>query len=227
MSTNVLTNGKINDPATATLGDVLYADTTKAHLPETAWTELLEAIAGGDQIALHALYDRAHGIVFTLMMRMMNNRETAEELTVDVFHEIWKTAGSYEASQVTVVGWIMTRARSRAIDRLRFEQRKKRTRPALHEPDALSDFRTTDDALEAGDRRRVLREALTRLTAPEREAIEAAFFCGSSYADVAARLNEPLGTIKTRIRSGLSKLRLVLGAKVESPKIESPRVESQ
>src|SRR5579864_5669228 len=79
----------------ATLGDVLYAN-SKARIPEQEWAALVQSIAAGDQLALHALYERAHHIVFTLVMRITANRETAEELTVDVFHDIWRRASRYD-----------------------------------------------------------------------------------------------------------------------------------
>ena len=117
----------------ATLGDVLYAK-SKAPVPEQDWAALVQSIAAGDQIALHALYERAHRIVFTLIMRMTANRETAEELTIDVFYDIWRRASRYDAANGTVLGWIMNQARSRAIDRLRFENRKKRSPGGDMEP---------------------------------------------------------------------------------------------
>jgi RNA polymerase sigma factor (sigma-70 family) len=110
----------------ATLGDVLYAR-AKPALPEQDWSALVQSIASGDDRALHALYERAHRPVFTLMMRITANRETAEELTIDVFHDVWRRAKGYDAANGTVLGWIMNQARSRAIDRLRFETRKKRS----------------------------------------------------------------------------------------------------
>src|SRR5215813_2457865 len=109
-----------------TLGDILYARST-ATVPEEDWMILVRSIAGGDELALHALYERAHRIVFTLIMRITANVETAEELTLDVFHDIWRRASRYDAANSTVLGWIMNQARSRAIDRLRFENRKKRS----------------------------------------------------------------------------------------------------
>ena len=110
----------------ATLGDVLYAR-SKALVPEQDWASLVQSIAAGDQLALHALYERAHRPVFTLLMRMTANRETAEELTIDVFHDVWRRASRFDAANGTVLGWIMNQARSRAIDRLRFEHRQKRS----------------------------------------------------------------------------------------------------
>src|SRR4030088_3256 len=112
--------------SSATLGDVLYAR-SKAPVPEQDWARLVQSIAAGDQLALHALYEMAHRPVFTLVMRITANRETAEELTIDVFHDIWRGASRYDAANGTVLGWIMNQARSRAIDRLRFESRKKRS----------------------------------------------------------------------------------------------------
>src|SRR6201988_766763 len=102
-----------------TLGDVLYAK-SKPPVPEQDWVLLVQSIAAGDQLALHALYERAHRIVFTLIMRLTANRETAEELTIDVFHDVWRRAARYESANGTVLAWIMNQARSRAIDRLRF-----------------------------------------------------------------------------------------------------------
>jgi RNA polymerase sigma-70 factor, ECF subfamily len=199
----------------ATLGDVLYAR-TKAPVPEQDWAALVQSIAAGDQLALHALYERAHRLVFTLVMRITANRETAEELTIDVFHDIWRRAAQYDAANGTVLGWIMNQARSRAIDRLRFENRKKRSRGGDEDPlaEAAADPR---DVLELREQSEQLRAALAALTPDERQAIEATFFAGLTHAEAAARLDQPLGTIKTRIRSALHKLRHALAAEAGKP----------
>jgi RNA polymerase sigma-70 factor (ECF subfamily) len=199
----------------ATLGDVLYAK-IRAPVPEQDWARLVQSIAGGDQLALHALYERAHRIVFTLIMRITANRETAEELTIDVFHDVWRRAARYDAANGTVLGWIMNQARSRAIDRLRFESRQKRSRlgdvPPMGEVAA-----DPSDVLELREQGEALRAALAALTPDERQAIETTFFGGLTHAEAAARLNQPLGTIKTRIRSGLHKLRHALTAEAGKP----------
>jgi RNA polymerase sigma-70 factor (ECF subfamily) len=180
-------------------------------LPERAWAALVQSIAAGDQLALHDLYEMAHRVVFTLIMRITVDRETAEELTIDVFHDVWRRASRYDAANGTVLGWIMNQARSRAIDRLRFESRKKRSHggdvPPLAEVAA-----DPCDALEMREQGESLRAALAALTPDERQAIETTFFGGLTHAEAAARLNQPLGTIKTRIRSGLHKLRHALTA---------------
>ena len=183
----------------ATLGDVLYAK-SKAPVPEQEWVTLVQSIAEGDQLALHALYERAHRPVFTLIMRITANREIAEELTVDVFHEVWRRAGRYDAANGTVLGWIMNQARSRAIDRLRFESRQKRSHGDVELlAEVVADPR---DVLELREQDKSLRAALAALTPDERLAIETTFFAGLTHTEAAARLNQPLGTIKTRIRSG-------------------------
>jgi RNA polymerase sigma-70 factor (ECF subfamily) len=196
-----------------TLGDVLYARSA-APVAEQDWARLVQAVAAGDQSALHALYDRAHRLVFTLSLRITSSREIAEELTVDVFHDVWRRAAQYNPDNGTVLGWIMNQARSRAIDRLRFESRKKRSddgtvqTPAEAAPDPR-------DVLELREQAEGLRAALAALTPDERQAIETTFFGGLTHAEAAARLGQPLGTIKTRIRSALHKLRRELGPPAE------------
>ncbi|MBV8534480.1 MAG: sigma-70 family RNA polymerase sigma factor [Alphaproteobacteria bacterium] len=192
----------------ATLGDVLYAN-VGAPVPEGEWAALVRSIAAGDQLALHALYERAHRVVFTLVLRITANRETAEELTVDVFHDIWRRAAGYDPANGTVLGWIMNQARSRAIDRLRFESRKKRNGATQPADDVAAD---PCDLLELREQGQLLREALAGLTPDERQAIESTFFTGLTHAEAATSLKQPLGTIKTRIRSGLQKLRRTLTA---------------
>jgi RNA polymerase sigma-70 factor, ECF subfamily len=199
----------------ATLGDVLYAR-SKAPVPEQDWAALVQSIAAGDQLALHALYERAHRPVFTLIMRIAANRETAEELTVDVFHDVWQRAARYDPANRTVLGWIMNQARSRAIDRLRFESRKKRTDGG--DVQSLTEVAADpSDVLELREQSESLRVALAALTPDERQAIETTFFAGLTHAEAAARLNQPLGTIKTRIRSGLHKLRVALTLEAVKP----------
>jgi RNA polymerase sigma-70 factor, ECF subfamily len=171
---------------------VLYAK-SKAPPPEQEWVTLVQSIAKGDQLALHALYERTHRPVFTLVMRITANRETAEELTVDVFHEVWRRAARYEPANGTVLGWIMNQARSRAIDRLRFESRKKRSpgddKQALAE--VAADPR---DVLELREQAQSLSTALAALTPDERQAIEMTFFLGlptPKPQDVSINLSAP------------------------------------
>lgn len=200
-------------PATNTLGDILYADKSKFRPPEEEWLKLIGAISGGDQLALCSLFGQTHRIVFTLIARITMNRETAEEVTLDVFHDVWRKASTYDPANGSVIGWIMNQARSRAIDRLRFDQRKKRVNTY---PDSLrpaTDIVDPQQACLFEEQTRLLQDALAVLTAEERKAIETAFFSELTYEQTAGRLDQPLGTVKTRIRSGLEKLRGVLGRK--------------
>jgi RNA polymerase sigma-70 factor (ECF subfamily) len=194
----------------ARLGDVLYANHSKPRVSEEDWRILVQSIAAGDQLALHALYQRSHRVVFTLIMRITANRETAEELTLDVFHDVWRRASHYDPANGTVLGWIMNQARSRAIDRLRFDKRKKRVDVPEGDPPPMLDRWDSQDIVELKQQSRALQAALNVLTPDERRAIEAAFFAELTYAEVAMKLNQPLGTVKTRIRSGLRKLRQAL-----------------
>jgi RNA polymerase sigma-70 factor (ECF subfamily) len=193
-----------------TLGEVLYANSSKALVSEAEWVALVRSVAARDQGALLALYERAHRVVFTLTMRITANRATAEEVTLDVFHDVWRRASCYEAADGTVLGWIMNQARSRAIDRLRFEQRRKRVPSETGDRLPASGTADPEDLVAAQQQSQALRTALEVLTPDERHAIEAAFFSELTYAKVAEQLNQPLGTIKTRIRSGLHKLREAL-----------------
>jgi RNA polymerase sigma-70 factor, ECF subfamily len=198
------------ESATTILGDILYGDKTKVRTSEKEWFGLVKSIAAGDQLALHSLYQQTYRIVFTLILRITNNRETAEEVTLDVYYEVWQRASAYDPADGPVAGWIMNLARSRAIDRLRFDHRKKRFPSDVAPPliKTAGDDPQRPSHLE--EQSRHLRNALECLTAEERRVIETAFFSELTYAEVAAKLNQPVGTVKTRIRSGLSKLRQVL-----------------
>jgi RNA polymerase sigma-70 factor, ECF subfamily len=205
------------DRSPGTLGEVLYASPSKSLVLEAEWVALVQSVAAGDQRALHALYERAHRVVFTLIMRITANRETAEEVTLDVFHDVWRRASFYDEAGGTVLGWIMNQARSRAIDRVRYDNRKKRVQADNGEQAPAESLANADDLIGIQRRSEALRSALDILTAGERQAIEAAFFSELTYAEVATRLNQPLGTIKTRIRSGLHKLRQELAEGGHTP----------
>ena len=195
-----------------TLGDILFADKARVHRSEDDWLQLVRAVAGGDERALHSLYEQTHRIVFTLVVRITADQETAEEITLDVFYHVWRKASTYDPANGSVVGWIMNQARSRAIDRLRFDRRKKRVNTS---PDGLQPTAAEiDDPQQAclfQEESRLLRNALEILTPEERNAIQTAFFSELTYEETAKQLDQPVGTVKTRIRSGMGKLREVLG----------------
>jgi RNA polymerase sigma-70 factor, ECF subfamily len=176
--------------------------------------ELVDRIKQGDSTALDALYERYSSPVYSLVWKILQNAEEAEDVALDVFWQIWRQADRYDPSRGAPPAWIFTVARSRAIDRLRARHRREdRTisfdDPAVNldpldeeaAPDLVASFRQTRDAV---------REAIKTLSVVQREAIELAFFKGLTHVEIARQLDEPLGTIKTRIRQGLIKLRKIL-----------------
>jgi RNA polymerase sigma-70 factor, ECF subfamily len=210
VSTARKTNETQIDSAPKTLGDLLYADRTKVRVTEDDWLGIVRSIAAGDQVALHSLFEQTNRLVFALILRITNSRETAEELTLDVYHEVWRRASAFSPAGGSVVGWIMNQARSRAIDRLRFEQRKKRVNIYADDPFTRTPERDPQQACQFEEESQMLHVALEMLTLEERQVIETAFFAGMTYQETAAKLNQPLGTVKTRIRAALSKLRQAL-----------------
>lgn len=143
-------------------------------------------------------------------LRIVKSRESAEELTVDVFHDVWTRAGGYRPDGGTVIGWIMNQARSRAIDRLRFENRKKRTNSHCLGQDSGNEADAAEEVLEARDQERRLKEALADLTPPEREAIETALFSEYTYHETAMRLKLVRNAVKNSTRcAGLRPLSIV------------------
>ena len=177
------------DGKNQTLGHLLYADATQPPVPEGDWIDLVQSVAARDQIAMRTLYERTYRIVFTLLMRLANDPEIAEKLTVDVFHEVWRRAPSYDPARESVVAWIMNQTRSMAVDHLML-QGTPGDRPS--------------------ERSGRVREALTTLAPDQRQAIETAFFSQLGYAEVAARLQQPAESIKTSIRQGLQSLQETL-----------------
>jgi RNA polymerase sigma-70 factor (ECF subfamily) len=181
--------------AKLTLGDVLYADRKVPQESEQVWLAFVHAVVARDAQALHSLYQRSNRLVYTLALRITGSPETAEELTLQVFYDVWTDAAAYHPDGGTVLGWIMSRARARALERV--------------VADKLAEGGSRE-ALPFEERARVLTEALKRLTPEEREAIETTYFSELTHADTAARLKQPAGSIKTRIGSGLTKLRQAL-----------------
>ena len=189
----------------------------KALTPDEAQaldSELLHAVARGDEAALASLYDRYRLILFGLILRILHSRPEAEDILQDVFIQVWKTAGNYDESRGRPFTWLVTLARSRAIDRLRALGSRQRVADESVQaaPESVSDAAT--DALQS-EQRGVVRAALRELPAEQREALVLAYFEGLTQTEIAARLNAPLGTVKTRMRSGMIKLRALLGEKMK------------
>lgn len=186
--------------------------------PETsqqkADREMLAQAAAGDQRAFGALYDRLSGPLYSLALRMLGDAAEAQDALQDVFLLIWRRAASYDVDQSSVFSWAILITRSRVIDRLRARGRRLRVVvPAgdQYEVEATTvNASTAESAADTADRNEEavrVRSVLNKLPVEQREAIELAFFSDLTHHEIAARLGQPLGTIKARIRRGLLKLR--------------------
>ena len=172
----------------------------------------LRRIASGDQAAAARLYDRHARPLYSLILRILANETEAEDVLQDVFAQAFRQAARYDSRRGAVAAWLLTIARSRAIDRLRVRRTRVEARTgdtqALDEmPDAQPDAASS---MLDEERSRLVRQALGELPMLQRMAIELAYYEGLSHSEIAERLEQPLGTVKTRIRLGLLKLRDVL-----------------
>jgi len=179
--------------------------------------ELLHAIARGDDVALERLYDAYHVILFGLLVRILNSREEAEDILQDVFIQVWRRAKDFDERRGRPFTWLVTLARSRAIDRLRMlGARQRLTAGAAQEQehnqrvsDALTDTVNSE-------RKAIVRSALATLPEEQRQTLLLAYFEGLTQSEIASRIGAPLGTVKTRMRSGMIKLRTLLESQLEN-----------
>jgi RNA polymerase sigma-70 factor (ECF subfamily) len=173
--------------------------------------EMIARIGRRDQGAFSALYDRLSGPLYSLAMKMLGDPAEAQDALQEVFLQIWSRAGTYDPEQSSVFSWTVLLTRSRVIDRLRARGRRSRVVVASTEdaPTAAdaSTVESAADTAEKNDEAARVRYVLNNLPSEQREAIELAFFEHLSHHEIAARLGQPLGTVKARIRRGLLKLR--------------------
>lgn len=170
--------------------------------------EAVRRMTQDDHDALAELYDRHGRLVFSVALRILRDQADAEDTVQEVFSQAWKQAAKFDATRGSVLGWLLTLARSRAIDRLR--GRKSRPEPAGNETlllDLPGEGPAADEQMVWAGRAAQVRDALEAISTLQRAAIELAFFEGLTHAEVAERLELPLGTVKTRIRQGLLTLR--------------------
>jgi len=161
--------------------------------------------------ALGTLYDETSRLVFGLCSRILNDSADAEEITLEVYAQAWRQAARYDPSRGEPVSWLLTLAHSRSIDRLRSRATTRKREQALEGAREVSEFVSLEPDPEAASqlsqRARFIRQAMTALSSEQREVLELAYFEGLTHVEIAARIRQPLGTAKSRIRLGLNKLR--------------------
>ena len=169
---------------------------------------LVEQIAQGEQAALGTLYDTTNRLIYGLILRVLGEASAAEEVLLDVYTQVWRQAASYDTQRGSPLAWLTTIARSRAIDRLRSGWQTQQRQESL---DVVTDRETVaaspEEMTVMSERQRIVRQAMSVLSPEQREVIELAYYSGLSHSEIAAKLNQPLGTVKTRTRLGMMKLR--------------------
>jgi RNA polymerase sigma-70 factor (ECF subfamily) len=172
--------------------------------------DLIHAVARGDELALAACYDRYHLILFGLILRILHDREEAEDVLQEAFLQVWRRAADFDETRGRAFTWLVTIARSRALDRLRSAGSRTRLaeEAALIPHDEVGDAAMDAVKSETGS---MVRKALAELPEEQQKTLFLAYFEGLTQTEIAARLGDPLGTVKTRMRSGMIKLRELLG----------------
>jgi RNA polymerase sigma factor (sigma-70 family) len=180
-------------------------DRDLAHLSDEA---LLSLIASSDEAALAELYDRFGGVAYGLALRIVRDETLAQDAVQEAFLAVWRTADRFLAERARASTWVLTLVHRRAVDLVRREDRR-RGDPLESAPEP-SAAQTVDEEAELGFRRRVVQEALRRLPPDQRQALELGYYGGLTQSELAERLNQPLGTIKSRMFTGLARLRELL-----------------
>ncbi len=173
-------------------------------------SDLLHAVARDDEAALAAIYDRYRLILFGLVLRILHDRQDAEDVLQEVFLQVWRRASDFDEARGRAFTWLVTIARSRALDRLRSAGSRARL---AEEAGQMPRDEMGDAALDAvkSESGAVVRRALAELPEEQQKALFLAYFEGLTQSEIAVRLGDPLGTVKTRMRSGMIKLRELLG----------------
>lgn len=180
----------------------------------TADAALVARVVAGDERALGELYDRHGSMVYGLAYAIVRDPADAEEVAADAFAQLWRSAPEYEASRGSVASWLSTITRSRALDRIRARQRRAQMmdRAAVQDADGFAlplapMSLSPDGGAERSEISKLVTSSLAELPQPQRQVIEMAYFGGLSQSEIATQLAEPLGTVKTRMRTGMGKLR--------------------
>jgi RNA polymerase sigma-70 factor, ECF subfamily len=178
----------------------------------TIAVHLIRQVANQDRDAFSQLYDRFSSLVFTLAMRMLRARSDAEDLLQEVFVQVWRQAQSYSAERGSPEAWIINIARSRAIDKIRSIRRMEKSFVLTDDPARAESSDNVESSVAESEARMAMNSALANLPETQRKVLELAYFGGLTQTEIATRLAEPLGTVKTRMRSAIQRLREMLGA---------------
>jgi RNA polymerase sigma-70 factor (ECF subfamily) len=184
----------------------------RSEQPNDHDVELLKAVAAKDEAALGQLYDRYRLILFGMLMRILNNREEAEDVLQEVFLQVWRRAGDFDEKRGRPFTWLVTLARSRGIDRLRSLASRERVAVAGANEASGEVSDAASDAIRS-EQRGVVNNALSELPDEQKQPLMLAYFDGLTQAEIALQLGAPLGTVKTRMRAGMMKLRERLSAR--------------
>jgi RNA polymerase sigma-70 factor, ECF subfamily len=177
--------------------------------------DLLHAVARRDEQALASLYERYRVILFALLIRILNSREEAEDVLQEVFLQVWRRAGDFDEQRGRPFTWLVTLTRSRGIDRLRLLGARQRVLESAADNTDTEVSDAVTDTLHS-EQREIVRRALAELPEEQKRTLLLAYFEGLTQSEIAARLGAPLGTVKTRMRSGLLKLRELLATQMMS-----------
>jgi RNA polymerase sigma-70 factor (ECF subfamily) len=178
---------------------------------------LVQQLLRRDVRAFEKLYDRHSRIVYGLVLRILQQASTAEEVVQDVFLQLWRNASQYQSSRGPFVPWLLTLARNRALDNLRLKsERQRRREDQTEELPQIAQTPAYEQALDEKRRAEAVRSLMSSLSAPQKKAIEMAYFEGLSHSEIAEALHEPLGTVKSWIRNGLIRLKEGLQAQAAS-----------
>jgi RNA polymerase sigma-70 factor (ECF subfamily) len=173
--------------------------------------DLLTRVAQGDQQAFAELYDRTSSRVFGLVKRLLRDHAQSEEVTQEIFLEIWQTATRYDAGKGGAMSWMLTMTHRRAVDRVRASQSSRDRDTRIGIRDFAPEFDSVAENVEIQIESERVKEAMTRLTELQRQAVSLAYFGGYSHSEVSQMLKVPIGTVKTRLRDGMIRLRDELG----------------
>jgi RNA polymerase sigma-70 factor (ECF subfamily) len=179
--------------------------------------ELLRRVGQGDRASFESLYDRFSRVLFSAALQILNDQREAEDVLQDVFIQIWDKAKLYNAARGKPLTWAMTLTRNKAIDRLRSTQRRYRLKDQVEQETKVTNQSVLKDSAEEVDaleKSRLIRAAVLQLSKEQREAIELAFFSGLTQNEIAQELNQPLGTVKARVRRGMLRLKEIIASRL-------------